>query len=97
MLFSIEVTSTYFPVRNYFYSFYAAVVGSIVNRSITGSPFVLSTELPRESWVWVELVFHALVGKQTALLVGLHKVAYEDLQVSWVESWVLFLYGYSAT
>jgi H+/Cl- antiporter ClcA len=62
VLFSIEVTSTYFPVRNYFYSFYCAVVASITNRFLTGSPYVLSTELPRESWVWAELGFHALVG-----------------------------------
>lgn len=62
VLFSIEVTSTYFPVRNYFYSFYCAVVASIANRFLTGSPYVLSTELPRESWVWAELGFHALLG-----------------------------------
>jgi H+/Cl- antiporter ClcA len=65
VLFSIEVTSTYFPVRNYFYSFYCAVVASIANRFLTGSPYVLSTELPRESWVWAELGFHALLGTAT--------------------------------
>ena len=34
VLFSIEVTSTYFAVRNYWRGFYASVIGAFVFRSV---------------------------------------------------------------
>ncbi len=62
VLFSIEVTSTYFPVRNYFYSFYCAVIAALLFRFVTNQPYPNPTHFPEQAWVYTELVFFALLG-----------------------------------
>eukprot|EP01104_Vermistella_antarctica_P002063 TRINITY_DN1221_c0_g1_i4.p1 TRINITY_DN1221_c0_g1~~TRINITY_DN1221_c0_g1_i4.p1 ORF type:complete len:901 (-),score=195.46 TRINITY_DN1221_c0_g1_i4:19-2610(-) len=38
-LFSIEVTSTYYPIRNYWYATFGAVIGALMVRTLTGLVF----------------------------------------------------------
>lgn len=70
VLFSIEVTTTYFAVRNYWRGFFGCVVGALAVRLLSvwfqGAdtvhaiyPTYISTEFPFDSR---ELIFFALTG-----------------------------------
>jgi chloride channel 2 len=64
VLFSIEVTSTYYPVRNYFYAFKCATVATLLYRFLNGHPASLPTNFGPTPWVYAELICFGLLGKQ---------------------------------
>jgi len=65
-------------VRNYFYSFYCAVVASIVNGFLSDS-VRLTSRLPSNSWVWTELIFFALLGVLGGVLGALFVSAFGNV------------------
>lgn len=62
VLFSIEVTSTYYPVRNYLLTFQCAVISAIAYQFVSWQSATAPTNFPRDCWVYTELVFHGALG-----------------------------------
>jgi H+/Cl- antiporter ClcA len=80
VLFSIEVTATYYPLRNYYYSYFVAVLGGFLFRILYNLRFdrrllqaLLPTQLMLEDFaVWEMMVFIGLgvvLGALSALFV----------------------------
>jgi len=82
VLFSIEVTSTYYQVSNYWTAFICAAVGSTLtlmfSRLYPTSLLLFETRMPEEPYNDAELVFFALIGVCTGLMgagfVALHNL-----------------------
>eukprot|EP01087_Luapelamoeba_hula_P010179 TRINITY_DN2684_c0_g1_i3.p1 TRINITY_DN2684_c0_g1~~TRINITY_DN2684_c0_g1_i3.p1 ORF type:complete len:1307 (-),score=230.75 TRINITY_DN2684_c0_g1_i3:67-3987(-) len=86
VLFSIEATSTYYPVKNYYFCFVTSVMAAVYYTWMTGSLFTLQTDIPKNSWVYSEMLFFALLG----LAAGLASAAFIRLVViiNYVIKWL---------
>jgi len=86
VLFSIEVTSTYYQVSNYWTAFICAAVGSTLTVMFTRlyptSLLLFETRMPEEPYNDAELVFFALIGVATGLM-GAGFVALHGVIVRW--------------
>ncbi|KAL6073000.1 Chloride channel protein 2 [Balamuthia mandrillaris] len=97
VLFSIEVTSTYYPIRNYFWAFNCAYIGSTVWRLFIPRAFFLETKYTTDSYSYTEIPFFCLLGILMGLLGAMfisltsHVVAKRRLFVKVTETWPSYL------
>ena len=62
VLFSIETTSTYYQVKNYYFSFLSSVMAAVYYKWMINSQFPEATIIPLNSWVYMELFAFAALG-----------------------------------
>ena len=74
VLFSIEVTSTYYPLRNYWHAYMASIVGAITMRWLWnmrwGQPWLTAiapTSFQHLEFSWLELIIFIVLGAVAAL------------------------------
>jgi len=79
VLFSIEVTSTYYPVRNYMFAYVACVIASISFLVARQRPAFLLTAFAMDDWSLPELPFFVLIG----FIGGVFGTVYTKLNHGW--------------
>jgi len=62
VLFSIEVTSTYYPIRNYLYAFISCIFASISYLAVRRRQYFLETRFAVNDYSSLELFAFAVVG-----------------------------------
>lgn len=68
VLFSIETTSTYYQVKNYYYSFLSSVMAAVYYKWMINASYPEATIIPLNSWVYSELFFIAILGTNNLFL-----------------------------
>ncbi|KAL7673425.1 hypothetical protein ACOME3_008283 [Neoechinorhynchus agilis] len=89
VLFSIEVTSTHFNIKNYWRGFYASLLGALFFRSISLARDKASTLLPLEflkfhtefPFAPVEIIFFAILGVYSGIFGSIFTVLYKYLTI----------------
>jgi H+/Cl- antiporter ClcA len=79
VLFSIEVTSTYYPVRNYMFAYVACVIASISFLVARQRPAFLQTAFALDDWLLPEIPFYILIG----IAGGLFGTLYTKMNQGW--------------
>lgn len=63
MLFSIEVTSTYYPLNTYASAFKCAIVGALVFRYFWFDTSYIPVNFDFESWAYAEIPWFIILGR----------------------------------
>lgn len=62
VLFSLETTVAYYPVKTYYFAFLSSVMAGIYYAFMTDSPSPLQTDISLYSWVYFEMPVFILLG-----------------------------------